>query len=51
MQVTSLTDKLTWVKYNDFKRQHNEKKEDFKVQSERLQRMKERENDRIQPRK
>ena len=50
-QVTSLTDKLTWVRYNDFKRLHNEKLQEQAEILERLEGMREREAARVQPRK
>ena len=50
-QVSALTDKLTWVKYNDFKKEHREKEKDFSDNSQRLEGMQEREAARVQPRK
>lgn len=51
MQVSGLTDKLTWVKYNDLKKEHREKEGVFHTESQKLEGMLEREAARVQPRK
>lgn len=50
-QVSGLTDKLTWVKYNDLKKENKEKEGVFKIESQKLEGMLEREAARVQPRK